>query len=90
MASRPTNPFHYVCLLSGGLKECEQRRRIGLPAVLIHSERPVTKLENILPRIESLLLRTNGVDSPTLYDLADKSNKKGIPSEIFITYDHHK
>lgn len=77
MASRSTHPFHFVCLSSGGLKECEQRKKMGLPAVLIHSEKPINKLADLLPRIESILTRTASIGSPTLYDLVDKSNKKG-------------
>ncbi|XP_065212309.1 fatty acid synthase-like [Planococcus citri] len=80
MASRSIHPFHFVCISSGGLKECEQRKRIGLPSVLIHSEKPITKLTSLLPRIESILTRTNTANSPTLYDLVDKSNKKGRDS----------
>ncbi|XP_065222314.1 fatty acid synthase-like [Planococcus citri] len=77
MASRSSQPFHFVCISSGGLKECEQRKKAGLPSVLIHSEKPINELTSLLPRIESIITNTAVIDSPTLYDIVDKSNKKG-------------
>lgn len=65
-------------MFSGGLKECERRRRIGFPAVLIHAEKSPNKLSDGMEEIERALIQYDFNHSTPVYELVDKSKTKGI------------
>lgn len=76
-ASRRNPPFHFICLFSSGLKECERRQNDGLPAILIHAEKSVQKLSNILEQMDKMLARVNNSNLPSLYQIVKNVKTKG-------------
>ncbi|KAK7602868.1 hypothetical protein V9T40_006842 [Parthenolecanium corni] len=95
IASRSEPPFHFICMFSGGLKECERRRRIGFPAVLIHAEKSPNKLSDGMEEIERALIQYDFNHSTPVYELVDKSKTKGKAASLlhlsdFISVDMEK
>lgn len=75
-ASRGLTPFHFVCLFSGGLKQCELRRKDNLPAVLVYSANKIIELHSTLSQMKQILINFNYLTSPLLYELSHISESK--------------
>lgn len=71
--TRRYSPVNFISLFSGGLKECELRKRQGLPAMLIHSENRVHKFSLLATHMERFFKRKQTLNENCLYELIDKT-----------------
>lgn len=83
-ASRSFNPVHFVCMFSDGLKECENRKSIGLPAAFIYTNNPIKKFSPLASHMKHILHHMCSDDSHVLYELTDTSDNEGMQTDKIL------
>lgn len=68
---------YFVCLFSGGLRECELRRSKGAPAIFIHGE-TTENITTVFHQIDSIITSIcNNENSCTFYEVVNKNIMSG-------------